>query len=206
MEESKSVEVAPPEKILAAARYEFARHGFNGARVDEIAVRAGANKAMIYYYFRSKDNLYQEVINNHLGQIRQFLRSNIEIGNNIEAFLTQMVAFWDNLFHERREFVPIFLREMAEGGERIRIALKQIMVTEGYQFALKAKIDAGIRSGEFRNLDPMQTILSFVGMNLYYLITAPVINGVWEIQNEKEFRESRQKAVVDLFLYGLKAR
>src|SRR4026209_2240678 len=45
-------------RILAAATAEFARYGLGGARVDRIAARANANKRMLYYYFRDKDNLF----------------------------------------------------------------------------------------------------------------------------------------------------
>lgn len=54
------------ERILAAARTEFAEKGFDGARVDEIARRANVNKALIYYYFQGKEELLQELL-------RQFL-------------------------------------------------------------------------------------------------------------------------------------
>ena len=51
-------------KILIAARKIFAEKGYDGARVDEIAREAGINKAMLYYYFKSKDNILKEVVNN----------------------------------------------------------------------------------------------------------------------------------------------
>ena len=51
------------ERILDAAEKEFARKGFDGARVDEIAKEAGVNKALIYYYFESKKELLEELVN-----------------------------------------------------------------------------------------------------------------------------------------------
>ncbi|MGY4409554.1 AcrR family transcriptional regulator [Bradyrhizobium sp. LB7.1] len=54
--------VATRKKLLTAAREEFARHGFAGARVDEIAERAGVNKQLVYHYFGDKDSLYLAVL------------------------------------------------------------------------------------------------------------------------------------------------
>ena len=50
------------EKIIASALAEFAEHGYEGARVDRIADRAGVNKAMIYYHYKGKENLYEKII------------------------------------------------------------------------------------------------------------------------------------------------
>src|SRR4029453_6451586 len=51
-----------PDRILAAAALEFAERGFGGARVDRIARRARVNKAMLYYYFKSKQGLYRALL------------------------------------------------------------------------------------------------------------------------------------------------
>src|ERR1700755_1682533 len=53
---------ATRQKLLAAARREFARNGLAGARVDEIALRAGVNKQLVYHYFGDKDALYLAVL------------------------------------------------------------------------------------------------------------------------------------------------
>lgn len=57
---------ASRQRILDTARGVFAEKGFDGARVDEIALRAGVNKALIYYYFKSKDELLQEILRSFL--------------------------------------------------------------------------------------------------------------------------------------------
>ena len=67
------------QKILAAAEAEFAEKGFDGGRVDEIAKRAGVNKAMLYYYFQSKEQLLRALTEKHFKEIakekKQLLQS-----------------------------------------------------------------------------------------------------------------------------------
>ena len=194
------------EKILDAAAREFARYGLAGSRVDRIAKLARVNKAMIYYHYRSKENLYQIVIRRHLGKIGDFLESSLSKENDAEAFLNSLADFYDQMFTERNDFAPIFLRELAAGGERIRHAFAEMMSKRQFVGKLMQLLETGKKRGEIRGLNNMHAIVSFIGMNLFYLIAAPVIHSVWEIKDEKKFRQERKKEVVDLFLYGLKSR
>jgi hypothetical protein len=57
-----------------------------------------------------------------------------------------------------------------------------------------------------RAVDTPQIFVSFVGMNLFYLMFSPLVNSVWEIDDEQSFRRSRPEAVVDLFLNGVRSR
>ena len=110
------------------------------------------------------------------------------------------------MFQDRKGFIPIFLRELAGGGQVMQKAFEQMMKESGFNKVLKQKIDAGIAAGQLRPVNSTQAIISFIGMNLFYFLTLPIMNTVWEIPDEKEFKEQRKKEVVDLFLYGLKAR
>src|SRR5260370_3273428 len=64
--------------ILAAAERQFAKAGLAGSRTDEIAAEAGVNKAMLYYYFKSKEHLYEAAIEDHF---REFNRQALEVLN-----------------------------------------------------------------------------------------------------------------------------
>jgi AcrR family transcriptional regulator len=194
------------EKILDTARDEFARHGLDGARVDRIAERAGVNKAMIYYHFKSKEKLYQSVIDQHFELIADFVGKTIEDDPDPDKFIFKLSKFYHSFLFERSTLFPILLREMAQGGDRIKAPLERLMGAKGLTWKLKKSIDDGIARGDLRQLDSRQVILSFIGMNLFYLMLAPVMNSVWEIDDEKAFREQRPKEIVDLFLYGLKKR
>lgn len=196
---------ASADRILDAARAEFVDYGLAGARVDRIAERAGINKAMIYYHFGSKENLYQEIINLQLEKVGQFVAEHISEEADFEKFLYRLAAFYDSMFETLHDFKAIFLREMASGGERIRSALMRTIAEKGLTKKLKSIIDQGKRTGQFRSIDSRQAIISFIGMNLFYLLMAPIFNSVWEIKDDKKFRHRRRKEVVDLFLHGLKA-
>ncbi|MGJ8455150.1 TetR/AcrR family transcriptional regulator [Pseudothermotoga sp. U03pept] len=66
------------ERILEAARAAFSERGFEGVSVEEIAQRAGVRKALIYYYFPSKEVLFEEVWNNALEELERHIFKEIE--------------------------------------------------------------------------------------------------------------------------------
>ena len=194
------------EKILSSARQEFAAFGLAGARVDRIAQNAAVNKAMIYYHFSSKENLYQAVIDDHLALISEFLEKNLVPDISVEDVFPKISEFINSLFSERKYFLPIMLREIADGGERIKTAMARLISDKGISERIRIMIDCGIKEGRFRDVDSKQAMISFLGMNLFYQILSPAINIVWEIKDETKFRQERPQAVADLFLNGLKKK
>ncbi|WP_147584731.1 TetR/AcrR family transcriptional regulator, partial [Faecalispora jeddahensis] len=72
--------------ILDAALEVFYEFGFDGARVDEIAKRAGVNQALIYYYFKSKEELYLELINQNVDEMIQEKKNSVGAANTEELY------------------------------------------------------------------------------------------------------------------------
>lgn len=199
---SKSTE----DRLLEAATAEFAEFGLEGGRVDRIARRAGVNKAMLYYHFHSKERLYGAVIDRHIGRVVGSVGSSLAGVGSLEEALVMLAEAYALMFSRSPEFIPMALRELASGGHRIHQALKQILQPAGIPLRLKQLLEEGIKSGKYRPVDPVQAIVSFAGMNLFYLILAPLVNSLWEVDDERCFREQRPHQVVDLFLHGLLAR
>jgi AcrR family transcriptional regulator len=173
------------QKILKAATAEFSENGLAGARIDRIASRANVNKAMIYYHFSSKERLYQSILDRQIAKIRHFFNEKIPGEATPEKIFENLASFYAGLF-EDRTMIPILLRELVK--------------------RLKKILRDAIERGEFRDVDERHTIASFVGMNLYYLIMAPLINHLLEIEDEEIFRKMRPQEVTRLFLEGVKVR
>jgi len=194
------------QKILTAAAEEFARHGLAGARVDRIARLAGVNKAMLYYHFKSKENLYQTIIDSRVQIIKAFFDNRlVDFETNPEDIFASIADFYVSIFRDQPPIGPIFLRELAEGGERLKKAFLETL-TRYPARRMKEILNEGMDDGRFRRLDPRHTVISFIGMNLFYLIMAPIVNLMMEIDDEDEFRSERSQAVVDLFMHGLLSR
>lgn len=98
------------QRILDAARAEFSEKGFDGARVDGIAKRAEVNKALIYYYFKSKDELLQELLRTFLEE-RRTQRPTKVTDPDLVDLPSQIAQFDVQFLFERRDILRIALME-----------------------------------------------------------------------------------------------
>jgi len=194
------------QKILRAARKAFADKGKAGARVDHIADQAGVNKAMIYYHFQSKDNLYMEVIRDFYSHIKTIAYGHLDQSVSFETTLTLLAENFARLFDRISEFKPIILRELANPNPVVLDEIAKIFHESGIIARLMARVVSAEEAGEIREIDIVQGIISFVTMNLGYVLMAPLMDRLANIHDSREFANERKRAVVDIFLYGLKPR
>jgi AcrR family transcriptional regulator len=193
-------------RIYRAALDEFAEFGLAGARVDRIASRAGINKAMLYYHFGSKQDLYDTVVKNIAGDVIARVGSAIRRAGNLEEALLSIAGYHSEELVQNNQISRILLHELAAGGETLRRIIPGLAARLEIQRTMTKMIEAGKREGVYRDVDTRHAIISFVGMSIFYLIMAPMVNSVWGITDETGFRDERAVAVVDLFMNGLKAR
>jgi TetR/AcrR family transcriptional regulator len=198
--------VSSKEKILDAALDEFAEAGLAGARVDSIAARAGINKAMIYYHFDSKEALYDHILRTRLEAAVADL--SVEVGESmtLEDVLRTIAGFHARGLKAETRVGRILLRELAAGGRHIQPILPGLPGKEKLRSRITGLIDEGMQAGKYRDVDIRQTVISFMGMSVFYLFLAPMVNRIWGIEDETEFIDQRIEAIVDLFMHGLEAR
>src|SRR5688572_10536893 len=108
----KTAAADPHERIVAAAAEVFASRGFDGARIDEIAERAGINKAMLYYHVGDKERLYSavlvETIDRALALVRAATANAHSPSEKLQAVLDTLAAFGTS----NPEFIPLIMREV----------------------------------------------------------------------------------------------
>ena len=138
--------------ILDAATEVFAENGLAGARVDEIARRAGVNKAMIYYRVGNKATLYVEVLRRAFSGIVEKLTHNLKSVPTPEDKLRVYIRTFAQTFERHPHLPPIMMREMASGGHH----LPEIIIIElGHILnILMAILDEGVRQGVFIEAKP----------------------------------------------------
>ncbi len=108
-------------RILDAAEQAFADGGHAGARVNAIAKAAGVNKAMLYYYFESKEGLYGAVLERVFDQVTEVLVAHIE--ETEEADFAGFLAGYRTVLRSHPNFVRLMMRDLADGGPNVIRAL-----------------------------------------------------------------------------------
>jgi AcrR family transcriptional regulator len=159
--------------ILRAARAEFAACGFDAAGVDRIAARAGLNKAMLYYHFGSKRELYLSVLRETLETVVANARR--AAGAPAESTIGRVDAYVASLLETAAadpHMVPMLLREVADGGRHLDARTLRLMTSI---FGVVEGILAdGRREGEFRAVDPLLTHLLILGATMFYVGNQPI--------------------------------
>jgi len=191
-------------KILAAAVEVFAQKGFDGARTDEIALRAGVNKAMIYYYFKSKENLYSIIVETVFKEISQILDahlSRIDVttpAKGITAFVDKYLDF----IYAHRVFVKVLLWDLARGGAIVSRVAGRVMRDRTDQ-AMEI-FEKGARDGHLRPINPKHLFVSIMGMILFFFFAEPVVRVIWgEEPLTPEHIAERKKEVSSLIIHGI---
>ncbi len=137
-------------KILNAAIREFAEYGKAGARVDRIAKQAGVNKAMIYYHFNSKENLYYASITDHFSRIATILKQRVSYEKTIEEIIGGVVGTYIQIFSTSPYFRKILLRELAEENSQIIIKIAEVISQSGVPNILYNKLLSEMEHGRDR--------------------------------------------------------
>ncbi len=196
--------LSPPEvetrtKILAAARAAFHRAGFDGARMQDIADSAGINKALVHYYFRSKDALFDAVFKESFRVNFQPIIEGMEADIPIEEKVTRFVNAYISVI-QIHPYIPGFvIHELNRNPDRMA-ALAASMNRQAVARFLQ-QIQDGIDAGRFRPIDPRQALVSLLSMMLFPFIAAPVVKGVFNLDPLQfhQFIEARKVEIPVMF-------
>lgn len=202
-EHEKSTE----ETIFIAAQQVFIQKGFDGARMQEIATIAGINKALLHYYYRTKEKLFaaifDRIIGNVIPRIITFLNSDTPIIEKIEFFVNTYI---DLLL--RNPFIPQFiLNEINRDPDRIAQLLSNHISKNNAFEKFSALVDEEVKNGNIHPITAEQLIVNMLSMCIFPFVARPIIQGVF-FNNDKsqylEFIESRKKEVTSFIIRAIK--
>ena len=163
-------------KILDAALREFSSLGFAGARMDQIASAAGVNKALLYYHFDSKENLYVAAVEMISAKIRdRSMAVFLSKASPGERLLRASLDHFDRILTQG-EFQSLMQQEMMRmhQGEPGAMGILVKRVFSPIQTMYESMVREGISSGELINVDWLQLHLAALGANVFYFLVAPV--------------------------------
>lgn len=159
--------------LFRAAALEFSARGYDAAGTDRIAARARVNKAMLYYHFGSKRDLYLEVVRDMVATVGTRARTIADGPGPAEDKLDRWIETLAEEAAARPWFPPIMLRELAAGAPHFDSHIFTLM-NEVFS-AVRDIIVQGQRDGVFRNVDPLLTHLTIMPPILIYFIRQRVV-------------------------------
>ncbi|MDD2962820.1 MAG: TetR/AcrR family transcriptional regulator [Bacteroidales bacterium] len=192
--------------IMEAAKRIFVLKGFEGARMQEIADEAGINKALLHYYFRSKDKLFEAVFIDafvkFVPTILITLNSNSPLFRKIEVFVDHYIDVLS-----KNPFIPGFiLHELGHNTER----LSKIIRTVGLNPDLFVEqVKAEIEAGSINPIDPRDLLVNMLAMCIFPFVGKPILKVVLFKNNEEEYHEflnRRKIAAAQFIINSIKKR
>jgi len=161
-------------RILAAAVSHFSEEGLAGARMEQIAEAAEVTKALLYYYFRSKEELYSAALESVAEGVRA--SSMAILASAGERFLMATLNHFDRI-HTNRGFQSLMQQEMIRlhHGEANAMSPLVEKIFRPLMCRLQQVLEEGIASGELIDTDPTQIRYAAMGANVFYFLSAPLI-------------------------------
>ncbi|HEX2683721.1 MAG TPA: TetR/AcrR family transcriptional regulator [Ferruginibacter sp.] len=201
----KKKDVSTEQKILAAAKKVFMKRGMAGARMQDIADEAGINKALLHYYFRDKEKLFELVFTE---EAQKFFPKINRIFESDEALEKKLADFVEEYVNEIREnpFLPWFvLNEINRDPDAF---LSRIMTKENRPkpFKLLAQIEQEGGKGRIKRTDPRHLLLNLLSVTIFPFIAKPMLTRNLGI-SDKDFdrmMEERKKQIPQFIMDSLR--
>ncbi|MFZ0797250.1 MAG: TetR/AcrR family transcriptional regulator [Terriglobales bacterium] len=184
--------------ILKAAVAEFAELGIAGARTDAIARAAHVNKALLYYYFKDKDSLYEAVLDQVFSGLRAQVMPVLESKLPPRQKMLEYLAAYFDYIAENPQFPRVVQAEWMRSGAKGSAPMQRI-AREYFRPIFEKLVDVlreGIKAGEFRAVNPMDFLPSVAAVIVFYFAAAPVMKTLLKVDPLSKGRIRERRAFV----------
>jgi AcrR family transcriptional regulator len=194
------------ELIIEAAKKIFVKRGLAGARMQDIADEAGINKAMLHYYYRSKDKLFEIVFNEAIGKVLGRLGT---VLNQPMPMLEKIPAIVESYIDGLMEapYLPMFvLNEINQQPEMFIQRLKTQGSFPNILLFLKEIVEAG-KQGQMKEVSPIQLLLNILSLCIFPFVARPMVQGILQLDNVQYnmIMEDRKKVITEVIFAWIKA-
>jgi len=188
--------------ILAAAGRVFAKSGLAGARTDAIAAAAGVNKALLYYYFKGKESLYEAVVEDHFCEFNRQAMAVLVAPGSARAILLRYVSLHFDFISARHRYASLHQQMMMAGGKFSERLVRKYFKPRAEAF--NKLLERGMRGGEFRRTDRFHSAMSVISLIVFYFSAAPVLQlmGHSDACSAVNLKRRKQE-VLDFIRHGL---
>lgn len=200
--------VSKEQLILEAAEYEFFTKGFAGARTTTIAKRAGVTHAMLHYYYRTKEQLFERVVEKNAATIGQAMLA--AMGNPAKPIIERLrdgISAHFDLIVAHPMLPRFFLNEIGAYPERYNLLTDHLGATANKLFTeLQDEADAATERGEIEQVDVRMLFISMLSFNIFPFIVYPLGQNIMtDMMGDKEhFLERRKAENIELIMRRIK--
>jgi len=192
--------------IFDAALKVFAQDGRHGARMQAIADAADINKAMLHYYFRDKETLYEEVFAFTMGRFMASFDTSLREAPTFEDTLRAFIEEYVEFVRSNEDAMRLMVNENLAGGTLLGKHLRELKQSgDAPPQILAEQIERAAEAGTIRDVDPHHTVVSVVSTCLFFFVAKPTVQMIHPDAREDwtTFVEARKDHLFDLIYHGL---
>lgn len=194
------------ELILNAAVKVFTRKGYAGARMEEIAKEAGINRALLHYYFRDKETMFNIIFET---RFKEFFTGLFEVFQSDAPFIEKIRRIVDHeitVLIKHPDLARFVIMEIAQQPERLiqfgqKLGFNPRLMLENFQKEIQQNVDAG----KIRPIDGRQLLMNIISICIYPFVAKPIIKTMMQMDENTflKLMEKRKKEAFDFIINAI---
>lgn len=193
--------------ILDAAVKEFSAKGYDGARISSIAAQAGVTHAMLYYYFRTKEKLFERIFKDKIEYIlNMVITPMVESRSDIRDRVAYGVSVHFDFLMKNRDLPIFFITTLNSRPELYNEIREKLLSTANRRISyLQFEFNKAMRNGEICNLDVCDLLADIASLNVMPFLAAPIMMPAlgYNPEDEAQFFADRKKENIEIILKRL---
>lgn len=185
------------KNILESATKVFASKGFYNAKIQDVATEAGIAHGTVYLYFKNKDDLLAAIFCEVLGELIEYIRSEVKKEKRAEDKFRKMISLQVDIIEENPDLTKLILIEFPRTGRFLTNS--NIDILSKYIDMIANIINEGVKEGEFDVNIKIDIVATMIYAGMQGLATR------WILDDMQYTLKGMEKGVADLFLEGIKA-
>ena len=207
--DNKNLDISTEKRILDAARSVFTQKGFAATRMDDIAKEAGINRALLNYYYRSKDRIFEIIFKERLKEFFSGIAIIIQSEQPVEEKIRALVIHDISTIQQHPDMPLFVIGEINRNPERFvefvtqTAGIEKEKLIQGFQ----KQIDREVKEGKLKPINARQLMMNTMSLAIYPSMAKPIIKTMFSLSDAEfdKLMEGRKKEVTDFILNSIKA-
>lgn len=196
------------QAILAAAEHEFLTKGFDGTRTTSIAEAAGVTHAMLHYYFRTKEQLFERILNEKMSLMASSITAVLgDPSLPLVERITQGITHHFDFLAANPDLPRFIINEVLTHPDRLKIMQKNISKITGQLFIqLQKDIEEASKYNEVEHIDMRMLLMDMVSLNVMPFLMYPIVQNLFAdiAADKRQFLEARKAETIETIIRRIK--
>lgn len=202
-------EINLEKKILETAEQLFIEKGFSKTSTTDIAKETGCNQALIHYYFRTKENLFQQIFYKKFDYIFKIISEPAFKSNSLNEKIEASISAYFDILQRNPKMPILIINELLTKPERIEYFKECIIRNQtrtNIYNAFNAYIQEEKQKGNIRDINTFDLLIDIISLTAFTFISKPILYELFDLDDtqKQEYISHRKKEITTLIINGIR--